>query len=73
LTRSQGLRMVPLTLELLRGAAQLRAATGVKTPDALQLAAALAAGCKAFVTNDRRLPTVPGLSVVQLSSCGSVS
>ena len=36
-------------------------------PDALQLAAALSSGCKTFVTNDRRLPAVPGLRVVQLS------
>ena len=56
------------TRDQLRAAAQLRAATGAKTPDALHLVAALGAGCKTFVTNDRRLPTVPGLRVIQLSS-----
>lgn len=35
---------------------------------ALQLVAALSTGCKTFVTNDRRLPAVPGLRVIQLSS-----
>jgi predicted nucleic acid-binding protein len=69
LTRSRGVRLVDLTRDQLRAAAQLRAATGVKTPDALQLVAALAAGCKTFLTNDRRLPSIPGLRVVQLSSC----
>lgn len=68
LTRSRGIRLVEVTRVQLRSAAQLRAATGVKTPDALQLVAALGTGCKTFVTNDRRLPQVPGLRVVQLSS-----
>ena len=68
LTRSRGLRMIELTRATLRGAALLRAATGARTPDALQLATALGAGCAAFVTNDRRLPPVPGLRVVQLAS-----
>jgi predicted nucleic acid-binding protein len=68
LTRSRGIRLIDLTRDQLRAAAQLRAATGVKTPDALQLAAALGAGCKTFLTNDRRLPSIPGLRVLQLSS-----
>ena len=68
LTRSKGITLVELTREQLLAAAQLRAASGVKTPDALQLAAALGTGCTRFVTNDRRLPQVPGLRVIQLSS-----
>lgn len=68
LTRSRGVRMVDLTRDQLRAAAQLRAATGAKIPDALQLTAALGAGCKTFITNDRRVPVVPGLQVLQLSS-----
>jgi hypothetical protein len=38
----------------------------VKTPDAIQLAAALGARCTAFVTNDRELPATPGLRILQL-------
>ena len=68
LTRSRGVRLVDVSREQLRAAAQLRAATGVKTPDALQIAAALTTGCSTLVTNDRRLPEVPGLRVIQLSS-----
>lgn len=68
LTRSRGLRLIDISRDLVRAAAQLRATIGVKTPDALQLAAALLAGCKTFVTNDRRLPAVPGLKVLQLSA-----
>lgn len=68
LTRSRGIRMVELTREQLRAAARLRATTAVKTPDALQIAAAVGTGCKTLVTNDRRLPPVRGLRVIQLSS-----
>jgi predicted nucleic acid-binding protein len=67
LTHSRGVRLVDVTRAQLRWAAQLRARTGVRTPDALQLSAAHEAGCTAFVTNDRRLPTVPGLRTVQLA------
>ncbi len=67
LTRSRGLHMLDLSPELLRAAAQLRAVTGIKTPDALQIAAALSAGCKAFVTNDRRIPSIPGLRILQIA------
>ena len=68
LTRSRGIRMIDITREQLRSAAQLRAAFGVTTPDALQLVCALATGCKAFLTNDRGLPGVSGLRVIQLST-----
>ena len=66
LTRSRGLVLVDIDRDQLRAAAQLRARYRVRTPDALQLAAALSYRCAAFVTNDRELPTIPGLSVVQL-------
>jgi predicted nucleic acid-binding protein len=68
LTRSRGIRLTELSRDQLRAAARLRAATGVKTPDALHLVSALTAGCKTFLTNDRRLPKVPGLRILQLSS-----
>lgn len=54
LTRGRGVQLVDLSHDQLRATAQLRATTGVKTPDALQLVAAIGSGCKTFVTNDRR-------------------
>ena len=66
LTRGRGLTLVPLDRPLLRAAARLRATHGVRTPDALQIAAALARRCGCLVTNDRRLPSIPGLEVLQL-------
>lgn len=68
LTRSRGVRMVDLTRAHFRLAAQLRAGTNVATADAIQLAVSLSAGCTAFLTNDRRLPVVPDLKVIQLAS-----
>ncbi len=67
LTRSRGVTMVAVDRTHMRMAAQLRVRTAVRTPDALQLSAALISGCSTFVTNDRRLPTWPTLRVVQLS------
>jgi predicted nucleic acid-binding protein len=68
LTRSRGVRIADVSRDHLRAAAQLRAATGVKTPDSLQLVAALAAGCTSFLTNDRDLPSIPGIRILQLAS-----
>jgi len=68
LTRSRGLTMTGLGRAQLRTAAKLRALhSGLRTPDALQLATALTAGCSAFITNDRKLPAIPGLRLIQLS------
>ncbi len=67
LAGSRGILIVDISGDQLRAAAQLRALTGIRTPDALQLAAAAAAGCTAFVTNDRRIPGVPGTRVLQLA------
>ena len=66
LTRSRGVRLIDIDTGQLRGAAQLRAVHGLRTPDALQLAAALATRCPIFITNDRRLPAIPGLRILQL-------
>ena len=68
LTQSRGVRLVDISRDLLRAAAQMRAAAGIKAPDALHLATAIGAGCRHFITNDRRLPDVPGLNIIQLSS-----
>ena len=49
-------------------AARLRAQYGtLRTPDALQLTAAIGTRCTSFITNDRRMPTPDGVRVLQLS------
>lgn len=67
LEHGKGLALIPIDLPLLRLATLLRATTSVKTPDALQLAAALSAGCEYFLTNDRRFPQLPNLKILQLN------
>lgn len=67
LTGSRGVRLVDIDRGQLLASAHLRAVhPGLRTPDAIQLAAALRGGCSVFVTNDRDLPETPGLRVVKL-------
>jgi predicted nucleic acid-binding protein len=67
LTRSRGLRLIDVDRTQLRAAAQLRALhAGLRTPDAIQISAALSGGCTVLLTNDRELPVVPGLRILQL-------
>jgi predicted nucleic acid-binding protein len=73
LTHSRGLKLVHLDLGLLRAAAHLRAVTRLKTPDAIQLAAALSEGCSTFLTNDHRYPQLPGIRILQLDDYRSVA
>ena len=49
------LSVVDVDRNVARAAAQLRAKYSVAPPDALQVAASLSFGAKAFLTNDRRL------------------
>ena len=52
ISHSENLRVIPITASIAERAAHLRAAYNLRTPDALQLSAALGAGCEAFLTND---------------------
>jgi len=66
LTGSRGLECVAISRAVLRGAAMLRAAANMATPDAIQLATALQRSCGTFVTNDRKISSLDHLRVVQL-------
>ena len=68
LTRGRGLELVPIDVTQLRAAAMLRAHTRLRTPDALQLSAAITRSATAFVTNDREFPSIDGLRLLQLAS-----
>jgi predicted nucleic acid-binding protein len=63
---SQNLETVEIGRTAAEQAAVLRARYGLRTPDALQIAVALAEGCEAFLTNDRRLLRVTALRVLVL-------
>jgi predicted nucleic acid-binding protein len=61
-----GVAFVPLTEAIARRGAQLRAHYNLSLPDAFQVAAALAAGCDAFLTNDAALKRVQELPILVL-------
>lgn len=64
---SSEIELVPITQSVLRAAANLRANTNLKTPDAIHAATAISEGCTLFLTNDNGFRNVPNLSVVILS------
>ena len=69
LTRSRGLRLEEISRAVLRTAAHLRALSGIKTPDAIQLATAMIAKCPVYLTNDRDLPAIAGIRILQVKHC----
>lgn len=66
LDASQGLRVVPVSRNLLVSSARLRAGSSLKLADAIHVATAMSTGCDAFVTNDDRLRGVP-ITIVRLA------
>ncbi|GET39458.1 type II toxin-antitoxin system VapC family toxin [Microseira wollei] len=64
---SSQVSLVPISQTILKNAAQLRATTNLRTPDAIHGATALSQGCTLFITNDTGFRNVPNLSVVILS------
>lgn len=49
-------------------AAGLRAAHNIRTPDAIQISAALNAGATHFLTNDIRLPEIPSIQILSIDA-----
>ena len=64
--RDLGFRIVALDARVAEDAAWIRGRTGATMPDAIHLASARHAGVTVFVTNDRRMPTLPGLMIALL-------
>jgi predicted nucleic acid-binding protein len=60
------LAIVEIDREVARRAADLRARHGIRTPDALQIAAALNHGATGFVTNDESAKRVQDIEVLLL-------
>jgi predicted nucleic acid-binding protein len=58
-------RVVPLDADIAETAARLRATLGLKLPDAVQAASALAINAAALVTHDRDFDRLNGLRVVR--------
>ena len=64
LTRSPGWELWPVDEEVAATAARFRAEYKFRTPDAIQVATAIASRSHALVTNDRRLRKVRGILVL---------
>ena len=62
-----GVRLVPVSYEVLLRTARLRASGQLKTPDAVHAATAQIAGCDVLLTNDTGIAAVPGVEVVRLA------
>jgi predicted nucleic acid-binding protein len=64
---SKGLHLLDIAKGVLRRAALLRAGhPTLRTPDAIQMATAMVAGCTVLITNDRAMPSLEGLRILQL-------
>jgi predicted nucleic acid-binding protein len=66
LLKSSNFHTVPINATVAETAARIRAVYGLRLPDAIQFAFALAVGCQAIVCNDHSLRRVTELSVLVL-------
>lgn len=64
---SSEMRLIPISQSILRQAANIRATTNIKTPDAIHTATALSVRCNQFITNDRGFRNITGLPVIILN------
>ncbi|WP_445246098.1 type II toxin-antitoxin system VapC family toxin [Microcoleus sp. OTE_8_concoct_300] len=68
LLNQESLTVVELTPDIAETAAQLRATYNLRSPDSIQMATAIHEGASFFLTNDARLPSLPGLTVLVLDN-----
>jgi predicted nucleic acid-binding protein len=66
LLNADGLTTIFLTQDIAEEAARLRAVHNIRTPDAIQMAAAIQEGASFLLTNDAGLPSLPELSLLVL-------
>jgi predicted nucleic acid-binding protein len=62
------LTILEVSSSIAEQAAQLRADYNIRTPDAIQISAALGAGASHFFTNDIRLPEIPSIQILSLDA-----
>jgi len=61
------LSIVELSRDVIDRGSELRASHGLRVADALQIAACLASGATAFVTNDLRLRRIQEVEIIMLN------
>jgi predicted nucleic acid-binding protein len=64
---SSQVQLIPISQSILQQAANIRATSNLKTPDAIHAATALSVNSNQFLTNDKGFRNVPGLPVVILN------
>jgi predicted nucleic acid-binding protein len=65
------LDVLPLTRQVLRRSAMVRAMSGTKLPDAVHIATALDARCGYFVSEDDRIRVPPTIALTRLADLAS--
>jgi predicted nucleic acid-binding protein len=68
LFKTKGLTTMSISPNIAEEAAKLRASYNIRTPDAIQMAIATFARAEFFLTNDKHLPSLPGLQVLVLDN-----
>ncbi len=61
------IRLLPISLDVLRESANLRAIQNLKTPDAIHASTAFSANCDYFITNDDGFKRLSNINVLILS------
>ncbi len=64
---NSAMQLIPINQSILRQAANLRATTNLKTPNAIHAATAISVNCDLFITNDKSFRNLSNLSIVILS------
>lgn len=65
-TKDTRIELLPHTKSAFIAAAHLRATYKIKLPDALHIATAIENDIEVFLTNDREIPSIPEITVLQL-------
>ena len=67
LLKNTDIRLLSISLDVLRESANLRAAQNLKTPDAIHASTAFSASCDYLITNDEGFKRLSNINVVILS------
>lgn len=72
LLRATNVAILEVDLDIAREAAKIRREYGFRTPDAIQLATAIQAKAKVFITNDKRLKNFKKIKVILVTELWSL-
>ncbi len=73
LLNTSGIQVIPVSVEVAKEAAHIRAEINCKIPDAIQLATAVRVGAGAFLTNDLAFSAYKSVQILQLDRLARTS